>query len=398
MRCHMVIGLCRTKPLAEYPQWRDCPTSARVIKFNNKIRQGAGRIEVKMELINQWLAQLEVAPMVGAVIIAVGTFIAARVMRFLGRKIALALSRWSGLGISTQLFEIIRRPLWVSVLLVGLLVEVHWLMPPERVDFLVAGAAKTGLAIIWIIVLGKTLKLACSRLTGYYPGAEELFRLTENIGIAIIGIIGGLMVMAVWQINLTPFLASAGLAGLIVGLAAKDSLGNFFGGISVFLDRPFKPGDYIVLNSGERGKVVDIGLRSTRILTRDDVLISIPNSVMVSTKIVNESAPDPRIRVRIKVSVAYTSDVDQVEELLLQVAHDNTLVLSEPEPRVRFRAFSDSSLDFELLCWTGYPKDKGRLIHELNSAVFKQFNQAGIIFPFPQRDVYVHNVSEEARH
>lgn len=351
-----------------------------------------------MELVNQWLAQMEVAPIVGAVIIAVATIVTARVMRFMGRKIALTLSRWSGLGISTQLFEIIRRPLWVSVVLLGILVEAHWLMLPERVDFLVSGAAKTALAVIWIVVLGKTLKLACFRLTGYYPNASELLRLSENVGLAVVGIVGGLMVLSVWQINLTPLLASAGLAGLIVGLAAKDTLGNFFGGISVFLDRPFKPGDYIVLNSGERGKVVDIGLRSTRILTRDDVLISVPNSVIVSTKIVNESAPDPRMRVRIKVSVAYTSDVDEIEAVLLEVASANPLVLSEPEPRVRFRAFGDSSLNFELLCWTAYPKDKGRLIHELNSAVFKEFNRAGIIFPMPQRDVYVHNMSEEARH
>jgi MscS family membrane protein len=119
---------------------------------------------------------------------------------------------------------------------------------------------------------------------------------------------------------------------------------------------------------------------------------------MVSTKIVNESAPDPRIRVRIKVSVAYASDVDQVEGVLLEVARANPLVLSEPEPRVRFRSFGDSSLDFELLCWTAYPRDRGMLIHELNSAVFKAFNQSGIVFPFPQRDIYVHNVLEQTRH
>jgi MscS family membrane protein len=351
-----------------------------------------------MEYINQLLARLEVAPLVGAVIIAVVTAVAARVTRVLGRKTALVLSRWSGLGISSQLFQIIRRPLWISVLLLGVLVEVQWLMPPQRVNFLVTGAAQTGLAIIWIIVLGRTMSLTCVRLTGYYPGAAEFIKLSENIGLVGTAIVGALMIMAVWQVNLTPFLASAGIAGIIVGLAAKDTLANFFGGISVFLDRPFKPGDYIVLSSGERGKVVDIGLRSTRIITRDDVLIVVPNSVMVSTKIVNESAPDPRIRVRIKVSVAYASDVDQVEGVLLEVARANPLVLSEPEPRVRFRSFGDSSLDFELLCWTAYPRDRGMLIHELNSAVFKAFNQSGIVFPFPQRDIYVHNVLEQTRH
>jgi small-conductance mechanosensitive channel len=350
-----------------------------------------------MEYVNQILAQMEVAPVVGAVIIAFATIVAASMARLMGRRIALALSRWSGLGISVQLFEIIRGPLWVSVALVGILAEVNWIMPPARVDFLVSGAAKTGLAIIWIIVLGQTLKLASSRLSGYYPGASEFLRLSENIGLAAVGIIGGLMVLAVWQINLTPLLASAGIAGLIVGLAAKDTLGNFFGGISVFLDRPFKPGDYIVLSSGERGKVVDIGLRSTRILTRDDVLISVPNSVIVSTKIVNESAPYPRMRVRIKVSVTVdTADVDQVQQVLLKVARENPLVLSEPKPRVRFRAFGDSSLDFELLCWTGYPKDKGRLGHQLRTAIFKEFQQTGLSLPTPQRDLFVHTVSDRA--
>jgi len=229
---------------------------------------------------------------------------------------------------------------------------------------------------------------------GVYP--LLLFALTENIGLAIAGIMGALIVLAVWEVNLTPLLASAGLAGVIVALAAKDILGNFFGSISVFLDRPFRPGDFIVLGSGERGKVVHIGLRSTRILTRDDVLVSVPNAVIVSTKIINESAPERKMRVRIKVSVSYASDVARVEELLLKVARDNSLVLAEPEPRVRFREFGRWSLDFELLCWVANPKDKGLLIHELNSAILKEFNQAGIVFPIPQRDVYVHHVSETA--
>jgi MscS family membrane protein len=348
-----------------------------------------------MEFINQWLAEMGIAPLLGAALIAVATIVAAIVVRFMGDKIALAVSRWSGLGIRFQFFDIIRHPLWITVLLLGIMVEIHWLTLPERADFLVSGAVKTALAIVGMIVLGKTLGLISSRLGGYYPGATELFRLSENVGIAAIGVVGGLMILAFWQINLTPLLASAGLAGIIVGLAAKDTLGNFFGGISVFLDRPFKPGDYIVLRSGERGKVVDIGLRSTRVVTRDDVLITIPNSVVVSTKIVNESAPSRRMRVRLKVSVANTSDVDEVKDTLLKVASENSLVLPEPEPRVRFRGFGDGSLDYELLCWTPHPKDKGRLIHQLGVAVVKAFKEAGIGLPNPQRDIYLHQVPPE---
>ncbi len=348
-----------------------------------------------MELVNQWLAQIGVAPLVGAAIIAVATVIAAGLIRILGDRVALALSKWSRLGIRGQLFKIIRLPLWVSVLLIGVLLEVQWLTPCPPLELFIAGAAKTALAIVWMIVLGRTLKLVSSRLGGYYPGAAEFLTLTENVGIAFIAVMTGLAILSIWQINLTPLLASAGIVGIIVGLAAKDTLGNFFGGISVFLDRPFRPGDYLVLNSGERGKVIHVGLRSTRILTRDDVLISVPNSVIVNTKIINESAPDPRMRIRIKVSVAYSSDVDQVEAILLEVAAANSLVLSEPEPRVRFRAFGNSGLDVELLCWTAYPKDKGLLIHQLNSAVFKEFNKVGMVFATPQRIIYMHEVSDE---
>ncbi|MBI5570310.1 MAG: mechanosensitive ion channel family protein [Desulfomonile tiedjei] len=345
------------------------------------------------DLVSEWLLGMGIAPLLGSAMIAVGTIIAAIAVRFLGDKISLALSRWSGLGIRTQLFDIIRVPMWMSVGLVGVLAEVHWLMPSAPVEFLVSGAAKTGLAIIWMIVLARTLRLVCSRLGGYYPNGAEMLRLIENIGMAFVGVMGGLLILALWEINVTPLLASAGIAGVIVALAAKDTLGNFFGGISVFLDRPFRVGDYIVLNTGERGKVVDIGMRSTRVLTRDDVLIAIPNSIIVNTKIVNESAPYPRMRVRIKISVAYDSDIDRVKEVLRDAAEANPLVLSEPHPRVRFRSFGDSWLEFELLCWTGYPKDKGRVIDKLNSEIFKQFIAEGIGFPFPARDVYVHQIS-----
>ncbi|MGB6063241.1 MAG: mechanosensitive ion channel domain-containing protein [Desulfomonilaceae bacterium] len=235
-----------------------------------------------MELVNQWLAQIGVAPLVGAAIIAAATVVAAGLVRLLGDRVALALSKWSRLGIRGQLFKIIRLPLWTSVLLTGVLLEVQWLTPRPPLGLFIAGAAKTTLAIIWLIVLGRTLTLVSSRLGGYYPDAKEFLRLSENVGIAIIVLMAGLVILSIWQINLTPLLASAGLIGIVVGLAAKDTLGNFFGGISVFLDRPFRPGDYLVLNSGERGKVIDIGIRSTKILTRDDVLISVPNSLIVS--------------------------------------------------------------------------------------------------------------------
>ena len=110
---------------------------------------------------------------------------------------------------------------------------------------------------------------------------------------------------------------------------------------------------------------------------------------MTNTKIINESAPQPSFRVRIRVGVAYGSDVARVEEILISVARDNDMVVFEPEPRVRFRSFGDSSLDFELLYWARRPEDIGRLIHELNNQVYNAFDAADIQIPFPQRDIHL---------
>jgi len=190
-------------------------------------------------------------------------------------------------------------------------------------------------------------------------------------------------------ISLTAIFASAGIVGLALALAARETIANFFGGISILVDRPFRTGDFIILDSGERGEVLEVGLRSTRIITRDDVQISVPNYRITEAKIINESVPKNRFRVRIKAGVAYGSDADQVEELLLQTAKSNQLVTRYPEPRVRLRSFGDSALEFELLCWAYKPESKGKLIHQLNRGIYKAFNTAGIAIPFPQRDVHL---------
>ncbi len=96
-----------------------------------------------------------------------------------------------------------------------------------------------------------------------------------------------------------------------------------------------------------------------------------------------------RYRVRVAVGVAYGSDIDRVMEVLLEVANDHPKVQATPEPRARFRAFGESSLDFELLCWITRPADRGLVVHELNCQIYKRFSETGITIPFPQRDLYI---------
>jgi MscS family membrane protein len=156
-------------------------------------------------------------------------------------------------------------------------------------------------------------------------------------------------------------------------------------------------GDYIVLDSGDRGEVTRVGIRSTRLLTRDDVEIIIPNSEMANTKVVNESGGRwLKFRIRIKVGVAYGSDVDHVTTVLERVALAHDRVCRDPEPRVRMRGFGDSSLDFELLCWVEHPSERGLVSHHLYMDIYKVLRGEGIEIPFPQRDVWMRSASADA--
>lgn len=165
-------------------------------------------------------------------------------------------------------------------------------------------------------------------------------------------VVASYAILLVWDINITGLVASAGILGLALGFAAQDTIGNLFAGIAILADRPYKIGDFIILDTGERGKVTRIGLRSTSLLTRDDVEVSIPNGVMGSSKIVNEAGGPPgRYRIRTQVSAAYGSDIELVVEVLMAAAYDHRHTLAHPAPRVRFRTFGDSGLD--LNCCAG---------------------------------------------
>jgi small-conductance mechanosensitive channel len=352
-----------------------------------------------MEFLENWLIKIAGgmtdSSILGAVIILAVSFLFAKLVNIFVARVVLRLARKTKFQFDDAILKALHRPIWISIVLIGALAAISWIKPDKPFDFILTALLKTVLLTVWTIALNVIIHRIAEDWINHWRAAgrqgTEIIRLGGNVARVLVFVGAVFLLLSIWHINITPLLASAGIAGIAIALAAKETLSNFFGGISVFLDQPFRTGDYIILDSGERGEVVDIGLRSTRILTRDDVQISIPNSIIANTKVINESAPAPRFRVRAKIGVAYGSDVDQVEEVLLSVAQNNALVVSQPEPRVRFRSFGDSSLDFELLCWAQKPRDKGILIHELNKEIYKKLDQAGITIPFPQRDVHVYS-------
>ncbi|NVJ50166.1 MAG: mechanosensitive ion channel family protein, partial [Gammaproteobacteria bacterium] len=221
--------------------------------------------------------------------------------------------------------------------------------------------------------------------------------LFENLLLIVAIATGIYFILVVWDINVGPLIASAGILGLAMSLAAKDTMANLFAGVFIMADAPYQIGDYVVLDTGERGKITHIGIRSTRLLTRDDVEVTIPNAIMGNSKIINESSgPHEKYRIRIKIGLAYGSDISVIRETLMKVASGNQSICRDPEPRVRFRSFGDSALLFELLCWVPHPELRGRISDELNEQVYIAVNEAGLSIPFPQTDVYLHHVNKDS--
>ncbi|MEM7167679.1 MAG: mechanosensitive ion channel family protein [Planctomycetota bacterium] len=349
----------------------------------------------------EWLPEWARNEYTGAAAIVIVSIVAAGLVRWVANAIIGSWFKRTQNPHDDQLLDIFRRPLFLTVILAGLALATKLLDLGPLPEKITLAVLKTFAVFIWIIFAIRFSKFILTILSKYHDRfqlvQERTVPLFENIAALAFFGIGAYFLFLAWDIDVTAWLASAGIIGLAVSFAAKDTLSNLFAGVFILADAPYAIGDFIVLDSGERGCVTQIGLRSTRLLTRDDVEVTIPNSVMGSSKIVNETAgPHPKFRIRVKVGVAYGSDIERVKDVLLDVGMKHPDACQSPEPRVRFRGFGDSSLDLELLCWIEEPVLRGRSIDALNTEVYKRFTSEGIEIPFPQRDVHLKGTTENA--
>ena len=326
-------------------------------------------------------------PILQSVLIIWGAVIAAKIADMIFTKIFKRIVDKTQTSLDDQILQLLHRPIFYTILFIGFSVAVKTAGLLEYIDFVLVGIFKTITILIWLIVAMKVLVVsmewAASRTSNPLIQQKTL-PLFNNLGKIGMGLFGIYFIFLSWDININGILASAGVLGVVLGLAAKDTVANFFAGIFLMADSPFKEGDYILLDTGERGYVKQMGVRSTRFMTRDDIEITIPNSVIAASKIVNESGgPGETERVRITLHVAYESDIDAVKALLVTIALGNENVLKTPEPRVRFREFADHGLKLQLLFWIHKPEIRGRTVDAVNTEIYKQFSQNNISIPYP---------------
>jgi len=221
---------------------------------------------------------------------------------------------------------------------------------------------------------------------------DRIIRVLEVSARYVIWFIAILMVLRMLDVDITPLIAGAGIAGLAVALAAQDIISNFFGGAVILVDRPFAVNDRIKVDT-YLGDVISIGPRSTRIKTLDYQMVTIPNSKVASSVVVNYAMPDVRLKIKIPVSAAYGSDVKRVKEILLEIGNEaaarSECVLFDPAPSVYFLELGASSLNFMLVIWAKAFNLSWDVQDYVNTRVCERFAEEGIEIPFPQMDVHM---------
>ncbi len=338
-------------------------------------------------------------PMLGAILLVALGYGIGRILKSIIHRLMDRFAETSESKLDYKIAHYLSSPVLQTTVTLSIVLALATLDFPGAIEHLLIKVCFTVLLILWSRAWFRATKailqaleaeddryhLFQSRTVPLYEMGIKLFLLSMFIYLFFL----------VWGINATAWIASAGIIGIAVGFAAKDTLANLIAGVSIVADAPYKLGDYIVLDTGERGMVTNLGIRSTRLLSRDDVEVSIPNSVIGNAKIINESGgPWVRHRIRVPIGIAYSSDVDKVIETLKGIAKENERVVDVPAPRVRLRSFEDHSIKLELLCWIKRPQDRGIVIHQLILEVIKCFRAENIEIPFPQSDVHVKDLPQ----
>jgi small-conductance mechanosensitive channel len=259
------------------------------------------------------------------------------------------------------------------------------------------------IAFVIILLAGPLidfLKTLLSYLKRYLAGKEGtkiddiVFDLLDKFAGAVIYAVAIILALDTVGVNVMPFVAGAGVAGIAIGFAAKDTLSNLIAGVLLILDRPFEVGDRIEVWSAPQGSatwgdVIDIGLRATKIKTTDNIIIVIPNNEIMKRDIVNYTIMTSKIRIRINIGIAYDADLKKAKDIILAVANTVEWVAEDPAPKVVVKNFGESSVDLQLRVWIHDARRRMDVIDTITDEVKAAFDREGIEIPYPKRDIHI---------
>lgn len=326
----------------------------------------------------------------------------ARLLNFILEKFIVKLVKKTKTRLDDEILKVIKLPLFLIILLIGIYFALMELTVLSKYYSLIQKI----FAVVFILIAALFLTRIVNVVIRWYTAEfalktetkfdEQFLPIIRKIIIGFVYAIAVMFILSeVFNIEITPLLASLGIAGLAVALALQDTLSNFFAGVYLIADRPIRIGDYVELDNGMKGYVEDIGWRSVRIKTLPNNYIIIPNSKLAQTIITNYYSPEQEMSVVLPCGVSYDSDLEKVEKITIEVGKE--IQQSIPGavknfvPFIRYNNFGDSNIDFSIILRVEKFVDQYLLVHEFIKKLKMVYDKEGIEISFPVRSVYLKN-------
>jgi len=334
------------------------------------------------------------------ILIIAGTLLALLLTKRLLMIVAKKITTRTKSNLDNAILRALNLPIYFGVILLGI-----WLILTQLDRNFITGS--TGMNVAFFLAYWFLGYLVVYRLTvnlsqwyqvdiALYTETrldEQIIPFARRMVLTVITIIAIIILLGHFNVNsgtISAFITTLGIGSLAIALAAQTTLGDIFSGFMIMIDRPFRIGDRVELADLQTwGDVQDIGLRSTRILTRDNRFVVIPNSLIAANPIVNHSLPSTMYRVQTEVGVAYGLDVDNVRKVLVDAVLAQDWVMKDKPIEALFLEFQNSGLLFRVRCWIESYEETRRTIDKLNTCIYKALNEAEMEIPFPQRVVHL---------
>lgn len=334
-------------------------------------------------------------PYLQAAAIAIGTYFLARLISRGIPKITGRVTAKLNITALDDYVAMIVPPIFWFIFLQGMGFAIKPLSLPEGVETNTLSVFSSIMIVIWASFFfrlsKRVLRNAAQEDDKFKAVQLATLPLFENITVILISVLTVHLIFTAWHVDMTALLASAGIAGLAIGMASKDILADILSGVLILTDGPFRIGDFVEIGkNGTIGEVTHIGIRTTRLLTRDNVEITVPNSLVRESEIKNRSGgPNTHYRIRIPLDMDYGADLQIVANVVEKACDECDKILQDPKPKLRVFEVGGTRLKLMLLVWIERPQMKVGAIDSLNKLVYQRLQAEGIELAHPKQDIYI---------
>lgn len=263
------------------------------------------------------------------------------------------------------------------------------LLKTEKFDITVFELLLVSLIIILTLVVVRIVKGLYQRVERKRPEETGRRHALFQIFKYIVWILAFTLSLQALDIQITLLLAGSAAILVGLGLGLQQIFQDILSGVAMLVEGSLRIGDIVEIDHSTVGKVKEINLRTSKIETRDNIIMIVPNSRFITENVINWSHINKNTRFFVKVGVAYGSDVKLVTEILLKCVNNHKKVSSHPKPFVRFLDFGESSLDFQVFYWSNENFYAENIKSDIRYSINEEFNRNNVRIPFPQRDVYI---------